>query len=327
MMMDLPFAFQASGIGTRVPVLYRTVNTGSDDEKPAVNMLFDDGVDNDGEAAMPEAVEPESVVGRIQAHMKKYANPPRFGDVPIKTLISGKVESAVYINMMGRVVGVDAQSKRDSAHIDAIYRKLAAPPNIFLIAVEKTQTNPQNSMITPFTSDVDPDGKRTIYVKTWADYGLETYSVASGKSCKEVQDHFATYDFHKGQGGSPTFWIATVESEPYLQDQSLSFENRRMKLNEAIKKKQGKMDQFIADWKEQGCEFDWAKYTNIEALRSFLSNFHEQKVVEKLPDLVKELGKAQATQQAEKEKLEQVLKSIPKGGSGMQELSDLVTKY
>merc|ERR1719210_557533 len=224
MMMDLPFAFQASGIGTRVPVLYRTVNTGSDDEKPAVNMLFDDGVDNDGEGAMPEAVEPENVVGRIQSHMKKYANPPRFGDVPIKTLISGKVESAVYINTMGRVVGVDAQSKRDSAHIDTIYQKLAAPPNVFLIAVEKTQTNPQNSMITPFTSEVDPDEKRTIYVKTWADYGLDTYSVESGKPCREVQDHFATYDFQKNNGGSPTFWIATVESEPYLQDQSLSFE-------------------------------------------------------------------------------------------------------
>merc|ERR1719258_292002 len=107
-----------------------------------------------------------------KGNMGKYASPSRFGEKPIEILVTGpNLNGAVYKNMMGRVVGrsADPESMKNEKDIDDIYDYHVADDNVILMAVEKAQTNPQNSMIAPFASKIDPTGKRTLWVKTWAD--------------------------------------------------------------------------------------------------------------------------------------------------------------
>jgi len=322
MLMGLPFAFQAGGIGTRVPCLYRTFK--SENASMEVTMRYHDGLSQDGE------VSPESVVGKIEEHMGKYATPKpgRFGEDPIEILVSGpELQGAVYKNMMGRVVGRDPESVKNSRDIDEIYKHHVSSPNVQLIAVEKAQTNPANSMIAPFASQIDPTGKRTIWVKTWADYGISEKSAESGSTCREVQNYFREMDFEKPPGSPPTFWIATVEAKPYLQDPSLSFEERRKELENNIAKKEAKMQAFIDGWKAKGCFFDFEDNIKVTKLRKYLSDRHGQTITAKLPELIQALERAKESMDEQVLHMKDELESMPGGDSPSSELLQLMITY
>merc|ERR1712146_208016 len=105
---------------------------------------------------------------------------------------------------------------RSEKQIDAIY-KTHATKNTMVVAVEKISTLSVNSMILPFIFNTDPKGERTVYVKSWADYGISEKSPSSGTTCQEAKDHFAQFDFDKQiDSDEPTFWIATVKEGPYI---------------------------------------------------------------------------------------------------------------
>jgi len=323
MLMGLPFAFQAGGIGTRIPCLYRLFKGEPGTELTTV-MRYTDGLTPNG------PVQPESVVTKIEQHMGKYANPSRFGEKPIEILVTGPdLNGAVYKNMMGRVVGraADPESMKNEKDIDDIYDYHVADDNVILMAVEKAQTNPQNSMIAPFASKIDPTGKRTLWVKTWADFGISEQSAESGRRCQDVQEHFKQMDFVKPPGSPDTFWIATVEAEPYLQDQSLTLQQRMDKLEEAIAKKEAKMQKFIDGWKAKGCYFDFEKNIKVTKLRKYLSDLHSRQVTERLPALVAALERAKAGMALDVKGLEEKLEMLPKGDSPSAELREFTGMY
>jgi len=323
MLMGLPFAFQAGGIGTRIPCLYRLFKGEPGTELTTV-MRYIDGLSPNG------PVKPEEVVSKIEQHMGKYADPSRFGEKPIEILVTGPdLSGAVYKNMMGRVVGraADPESMKNSKDIDDIYDYHVADDNVILMAVEKAQTMPENSMIAGFASKVDPTGKRTLWVKTWADFGITEQMADSGRTCASVQEYFRQMDFKKPAGSPATFWIATIEAEAYLQDRSLSLQQRMEKLEEAIAKKEAKMQKFIDGWNAKGCHFDFEDNIKVTKLRTYLSELHSRQVTERLPALVAALERTKGGMALDVKGLGEKLEMLPKGDSPSAELREFTGMY
>jgi len=269
MLMELPIAFQGAGVATRVPCVYRLVHT---DDKGTPRVWIDQG-------SGAHMIQANEIVETIEKHMLGYGD--GYSGDPIRILIQGDVESALYINMMGRLTGNSEKANQ----IDQIYKEHATPKDVLIIAVEKAQVIGPNSVIAHTLEQEDPTGSRTIYVKTWADFGLGGKSPDGYWSCAEVQRHFRSLDFQKPNPSAPTFWIPTVENEPYLTDPKLSFEERRAQLQRHIADKQEKMQNFFNAWKMKGCFFEFEKYSNVQQLRQYLSEIHK-KVVEQLPALI-----------------------------------------
>jgi len=142
-----------------------------------------------------------------------------------------------------------------------------------------------------------------------------------------VQEHFKQMDFVKPPGSPATFWIATVEAEPYLQDQSLTLQQRMDKLEEAIAKKEAKMQKFIDGWKEKGCTFEFEQNIKVTKLRKYLSDLHSRQVTERLPQLVAALERAKGGMALEVKGLEEKLEMLPKGDSPSAELREFAGMY
>jgi len=232
MLMGLPFAFQGAGIATRCPVLYRTLP--SSNGETTVTMRT-------GQGQKGVQVDPTQVVPKLAEHMASLGD--AFSETPVDITVSCPTcRQSLYKNMMGRVVGTNPKTKQSEKTIDGIYATHAAPTNTMVVAVEKISTLSQNSMILPFVFKTDQQGDRTVYVKSWADYGISEISAGSGTTCAEAQNHFAQFDFQKQtETDEPTFWIATVKEGPYIQDHSLTITERIEGLEAAIARQEQKM--------------------------------------------------------------------------------------
>merc|ERR1712048_1319580 len=193
-------------------------------------------------------------------------------------------------------------SKRMEKKIDQIY-DTHATKNTMVVAVEKISTLSVNSMIMPFIFKTDPQGEQTVFVKSWADYGISEISPSSGTTCQEARSHFDQFDFDK-QGGSdePTFWIATVKEGPYIQDHSLTIAERIDGLEDAIAEQEAKMTKFFDDWEKEGCDFDIKDHVYVTQLRDHVATVHQKTMFKRLPEIL-------AALKQEKDKMEKTLKN------------------
>merc|ERR1711988_1553116 len=146
-----------------------------------------------------------------------------------------------------------------------------------LVAVEKISTLAVNSMIMPFIFKTDQKGDRTVYVKSWADYGISEVAATSGATCQEAQRRFAEFDYNKQTDtDEPTFWIATVKEGPYINDHSLTIQERIDGLEDAIAKQEDKMRKFFEGWAKEGCDFDFKDHVYVTQLRDHVASVHQK---------------------------------------------------
>jgi hypothetical protein len=165
-------------------------------------------------------------------------------------------------------------------------------------------------------------------VKSWADYGISEISAESGVSCEEAQRHFQEFDFNKQEGSkSPTFWIATVKEGKYIQDHSLTFEERTQELEKAIAAQERKMRNFIDTWAEKGCTFDFAENIYVTQLREHIASVHQKTMFQRLPEIIKALTVEKKALEERLKNDEVVLRKMSGGDSPSMELLSLMSSY
>merc|ERR1712232_590261 len=180
----------------------------------------------------------------------------------------------------------------------------------------------------PFVFKTDPDGDRTVFVKSWADYGISEISASSGTTCQEAQAHFAQFDYHKQTGSQePTFWIATPKEGPYIQDHSLTIAERIDGLEDMVASQEDKMTQFFSDWEKEGCEFDIKDHVYVTQLRDHVASVHQKTMFKRLPEILSALKKEKNKMENDLKEDERALSKMTGGDSPTMEIVSLMQTF
>jgi len=149
-----------------------------------------------------------------------------------------------------------------------------------------------------------------------------------GTSCSDAQAHFAEFDFKKqADTDEPTFWIATVKEGPYIQDHSLTIQERIDGLEDAIAKQENKMRKFFEGWAKEGCDFDFKDHVYVTQLRDHVASVHQKTMFKRLPEIIGALKKEKDSMEKTLKRDENTLKKMTGGDTPSMEILSLMSTF